>query len=134
MAQRGFWLGLGLLLTACGVPLVAVSPELLPLTLEGRAGGEVGSGQCGSVNRRPNHRLQIAEDMDYLKLEVRDARNVTLLVKGADGVLCATPIQNRPAQISGYWQAGVYEIFIGSLDPGQSPPYRLVVSGAKSLP
>ncbi len=134
MAQRGFWLGLGLVLTACGVPLVVVAPGFEPLTLEGRAGGSVASGQCGSVQRRPNHRLQIAEDMDYLKLEVREARNVTLLVRGADGFLCATPIQDRPAQISGYWQAGVYEIFIGSLDPGQSPPYRLVVSGAKSLP
>jgi len=134
MGKRGFWLGLGLVLTGCGVPLVAVSPGFAPFTLEGQSGGAVASGQCGYVNRRPNHRLQITEDIDYLKLQVRDARNVTLLVKGADGVLCATPIQNRPAQISGYWQAGVYEIFIGSLDPGQSAPYRLVISGAKSLP
>jgi hypothetical protein len=134
MAKPWFWLGLGLVLTACGVPLVVVAPGFEPLTLEGRAGGAVASGQCGSVHHRPNHRLQIREDMDYLKLEVREAQNVTLLVRGADGLLCATPIQNRPAQISGYWQAGVYEIFIGSLDPGQSPPYRLVVSGAKSLP
>ena len=134
MGKRRFWVALVLLLTGCGVPLVSVAPGFEPLTLEGRAGGEVASGLCGYVRHRPNHRLQITADMDYLKLEVRDARNVTLLVKGTDGILCATPIQDRPAQISGYWQAGVYEIFMGSLDRGQSAPYRLVISGAKSLP
>jgi len=133
MDKRGFWVAL-VLLTGCSVPLVVVAPGFAPLTLEGRAGGEVASGLCGYINARPNHRLHMTKDIDYVKLEVKDARNVTLLVKGADGVWCATPLQDRPAQISGYWQAGVYEIFMGSPDPGQSPPYRLVISGAKSLP
>ncbi|GEM_PF-5994943 len=134
MAKRGFWVGLALLLTGCGVPVVAVAPGFEPLTLEGRAGGAVASAPCGYVPHHPQHRLQMTADMDYLKFEVRDAPRVTLLIKAADGWFCATPIQDRPAQISGYWQAGVYDIFLGSLDPGQSPPYRLVITGAKSLP
>ncbi len=129
---RGGWLlGLALGLAGCGVSSVAITPGLPPLTLRGRTRGVVDSGVCGYLGRRPNHQLRVREDVDYLKLQVTSPAATTLWVKGSDGAWCGAPIQTRPAEISGYWQAGVYDIFIGTPRPRQSLPYQLRISGAR---
>lgn len=98
------------------------------MTLQGRAGGAVDSGICGYIARRPNQRIQMNQDLDYAKLLVMTPVEITILVKGPDGVFCATPIQARPAQISGYWKAGTYDLFIGSPVPRELPNYQLLLT------
>ncbi|MEN9216473.1 MAG: hypothetical protein Q6K90_04010 [Gloeomargarita sp. HHBFW_bins_162] len=114
--------------TGCGVPQVNVTPGFAPMTLRGRAGGAVNSGICGYIARQPNHRVQVQEDIDYAKLIVLNPRELMVLVNGADGSFCATPIQGQPAQISGYWKAGMYEIFVGRSQPHSSPDYQLLLT------
>ncbi|APB32340.1 hypothetical protein GlitD10_0039 [Gloeomargarita lithophora Alchichica-D10] len=128
MGKSYYWVALVLALTGCGAPVVAVAPGFTPVMLQGRAGGRVASGLCGYIGRRPNHRLQVSADLDYAKLRVTSPAVVTLWVKGPDGVFCATPIQTRPAQISGYWKAGTYDLFIGSPAPNTLPNYQLLLT------
>ncbi|MEN9218101.1 MAG: hypothetical protein Q6J33_03725 [Gloeomargarita sp. DG_2_bins_126] len=106
--------------------MTTVAPGLDALTLKGRAGGTVNSGVCGYISQRPNHRLRVSQDLDYAKLLVIEPAGSSVLVNGADGSFCGIPIPPEPAQISGYWKAGIYEVFVGSPEPQVTPPYRLL--------
>ncbi|MEN9208373.1 MAG: hypothetical protein Q6K14_03930 [Gloeomargarita sp. GMQP_bins_44] len=114
---------------SCQSRPVEISQSVQRLTLRGRAGGPVESGVCGYLARHPHHQLHLPQAMDYLKIQVNSPSPVTVFVQGPDGAFCATPIGDRPPQISGYWPAGMYRVFVGTPTHESSPPYELVIQG-----
>ena len=51
-------------------------------------------------------------------------RNLSLLVKGPDGIYCRN---GRSPELSGAWISGKYEVWIGTND-GDPADYRLTLS------
>ncbi|WP_156800411.1 hypothetical protein [Thalassoporum mexicanum] len=109
------------------------SPD--PITYAGKASGAMqlqaiaGSnavGDCqGLTQSKPNHVLQLINPFGQLSIKAEGiSKNISLLVKGPDGVFCQT---GRSPEISGAWALGEYQIWIASID-GSATDYRLSIS------
>lgn len=105
-----------------------------PQVYSGSAGGDVSlesiatskaNGQCqGLTQQAPNHTLTVQKDFGLLTLKVSGDRNLSLLVKGPDGIYCRS---GKSPELSGAWIAGKYEIWVSTND-GDRAPYRLTIS------
>ncbi|MCS7226791.1 MAG: hypothetical protein NZ821_07360 [Gloeomargarita sp. SKYB31] len=115
------------IIAGCQPQVVEVKDGFETLTLQGQAGGPVDSEICGYIAQRPNHELRLPQAIDYLKIQVNSTAPVTLFIQGPDGSFCATSIQDRPPQISGYWPAGMYRVFVGTPVAKISVVYELVM-------
>jgi hypothetical protein len=105
------------------------------MNLSGTSGGSVDSKGCGFISQSPSQIIKVTERIDYLRLRVQsNGGKPTLLIKGpskgdrfcalADGMSSNNP------EISGVWEPGTYQIFVGDLN-GSQHPYTLNVSKQK---
>ncbi|MEO0685690.1 MAG: hypothetical protein AAFY76_11760, partial [Cyanobacteria bacterium J06649_11] len=100
-------------------------------TLSGKSGGTEKS-NCGSISATPSQVLQVAESLPYLRLTVESEGKPTLLIDGPEGRFCVlgdSYSQEKP-EISGYWQAGEYSLYIGD-SSNQQHDYTLSISQQK---
>lgn len=115
-------------------PVVQVAPNFQPdpLVVSGTSGGAKSS-DCGNIAATPNQVIQVPESLPYLRLSVQSAGQPTLLVEGPAGRFCvlAGSSSDSNPEISGYWQAGKYSLYVGDRSQGQHP-YNLSISRKKS--
>jgi hypothetical protein len=115
------------------VPAITIAPKLQsdPLVLNGKSGGTVQS-KCGNISAAPSQVIRVPESMPYLRLTVESDGQPTLLIDGPGGRFCVLAdsySQSKP-ELSGYWQAGTYSLYIGQLSRGQYS-YTLSISQQK---
>ncbi|ARV60005.1 hypothetical protein BZZ01_16465 [Nostocales cyanobacterium HT-58-2] len=103
-----------------------------PLTVNGTSGGNVQS-NCGNIDSKPNQILQVTESLPYLRLAVESGGQPTLLIDGPGGRFCvlADSYSGGKPEISGYWKAGDYSLYVGDLSKGQYS-YTLSISQQKT--
>jgi len=115
------------------IPSITISPKLQsdPLVLNGKSGGNV-RGNCGNVSATPNQIIQVTESLPYLRLNVDSPGQPTLLIDGPGGRYCvlADSYSGSKPELSGYWQAGTYSLYIGELSQ-QQYNYTLSISQQK---
>jgi hypothetical protein len=99
-----------------------------PLVLNGKSGGTVKS-NCGNITTEPNQVIQVTESLPYLRLTVESQGKPTLLIDGPGGRFCVMPdsYSGSKPELSGYWQAGKYSLYIGELSQ-QQHNYTLSIS------
>ncbi|AFY99245.1 hypothetical protein [Calothrix sp. PCC 6303] len=102
-----------------------------PTTLTGKSGGSNKS-NCGNISTTPSQVLQVTEALPYLRLTVESAGKPTLLIDGPGGRFCvlADNYSGGKPEISGFWQAGNYSLYIGELSQAQYN-YTLSISQQK---
>ncbi len=102
-----------------------------PLILSGESGGFEKS-NCGNIGKAPDRVLEVTESLPYLRLTVESEGKPTLLIDSPEGRFCVLAdsySQDKP-EISGYWQAGKYSLYIGELSK-QKHQYTLSISQQK---
>jgi hypothetical protein len=89
--------------------------ETDPTTLTGISGGSMKK-DCGYLPKTPSQIIEVTEPLPYLQLTVESEGQPTLLIKGPGGRFCvlSNDEENQP-QLSGYWSAGIYSVYIGEL-------------------
>lgn len=104
-----------------------------PLVVGGTSGGDKSS-DCGNIAATPNQVIQVTQPVPYLRLSVESAGQPTLLIDGPGGRFCvlADRFSKGKPEISGFWQAGKYSLYVGDRDQGRHP-YKLSIS-QKSTP
>jgi hypothetical protein len=111
-------------------PVVQINSKFQPdpLVVRGTSGGAKSS-DCGNIAAKPNQVIQVKEPLPYLRLTVKSAGQPTLLIQGPGGRFCvlADRYSGGNPEISGYWQAGRYSLYVGDRAQGQHP-YTLSVS------
>lgn len=116
--------------------LKPISPRFTPdpQVYYGKGGGDVplqviatskANGSCqGLADQSPNHTLTILKNFGFLSLSVSGDRNLSLLVKGPDGIYCRS---GKSPELSGAWVSGQYEIWVGTAN-GDRANYQLSIS------
>jgi hypothetical protein len=116
--------------------LKPISPKFTPdpQVYSGSAGGDFplqslvtskANGECqGLTQQQPNHALTVQKDFGFLALKVSGDRDLSLLVKGPDGIYCRS---GRATEVSGAWIAGKYEVWVGTTN-GDRTSYQLTLS------
>ena len=121
---------------------IAIAPNFSPqaIALHGLSGGGVETqqtskrkvtetGECiGFIDAAPDHKITLSKSFSYLKMQVKSSGDTVLLVRGPGGSWCSDDVSDRNPEISGDWQAGTYEIWVGSYEEKASFPYLLIVS------
>ncbi|BBD66420.1 hypothetical protein NIES4072_63110 [Nostoc commune NIES-4072] len=99
-----------------------------PLILKGKSGGTVKS-NCGNITTEPNHVIQVTESLPYLRLTVESEGKPTLLIDGPGGRFCvmADKYSGGKPELSGFWQAGTYLLFVGEQSP-EKPNFNYTLS------
>ncbi len=115
------------------VSSVPINPKLHsdPLVLNGKSGGSVQS-DCGNIPNAPSQIIQVKESLPYLRLTVDSPGQPTLLIDGPGGRFCVLGdrySETKP-ELSGFWQAGQYSLYIGELSKRQYN-YTLSISQQK---
>ena len=92
--------------------------------IEGQSGGSVDSQGCGYIASSPNYQMSLPDKVDYMRLTVQsDGGQPTLLVLGPNPgdsfCVLGDEISGLKPEISGVWEAGNYDIFIGDRSGGQ---------------
>ncbi|BAY06943.1 hypothetical protein [Calothrix sp. NIES-2098] len=117
------------------------SPD--PFTVRGMSGGsvsgnqvakrtETATGPCtGFVDEAPDHKLELTNKFDYLKLQVQSPEDTTLIVKGPGGTWCNDEFDGKNPGIVGEWLPGTYQIWVGSYVKGKYFPYTLQITEVK---
>ncbi len=128
----------------CGLPIVSqnssqnsLSPRFSPdpqiytgvtsgsTPLEALVGAQPTNGHClGYATDRPNQKIRLKEPFGFLSLKVFSGGDITLLVKGPDGIYCRD--ESNP-ELSGAWLSGEYQIWIASKSSDRHQ-YRLSIS------
>lgn len=114
--------------------VVQVTPKFEPdpLVVNGTSGGTKSS-DCGNIAANPSKIIQVTEPLPYLHFSVQSEGQPTLLIEGPGGrrfcVLADTESGESP-EISGYWDAGKYSLYVGNRAEGQHP-YTLSISQKK---
>jgi hypothetical protein len=103
-----------------------------PTILTGKSGGPNKSSNCGNITTAPTQVLQVTEALPYLRLTVESTGKPTLLIDGPGGRFCvlADNYSGGKPEISGFWQAGNYSLYIGELSQAQYN-YTLSISQQK---
>ncbi|MBN3909164.1 MAG: hypothetical protein HWQ35_22190 [Nostoc sp. NMS1] len=99
-----------------------------PLVLNGKSGGTVKS-NCGNITTEPSQVIQVTESLPYLRLTAESQGKPTLLIDGPGGRFCvmADSYSGGKTELSGYWQAGRYSLYVGELSQ-QQHNYTLSIS------
>lgn len=115
--------------------IVQVSPKSQPdpLVVRGTSGGEK-STDCGNIAATPNQVIEVKEPLPYVRFSVQSEGQPTLLIEGPGGrrfcVLADTEAGESP-EVSGYWEAGKYSVYVGDRTQNQHP-YTLSISQKKA--
>lgn len=103
-----------------------------PLVVRGTSGGEKSS-DCGNIAATPSQIIEVTEPLPYLRFNVESEGQPTLLIERPGKrhfcVLADTEAGESP-EISGYWEAGKYSLYVGDRAQGQHP-YTLSISQKK---
>ncbi len=117
------------------VPSVQINPKLQsdPLVLNGKSGGSVPS-DCGNIPNAPSQIIQVKQSLPYLRLTVDSPGQPTMLIDGPGGRFCvlADRYSETKPELSGYWQAGQYSLYVGELSK-QQYNYTLSISQLRKL-
>jgi hypothetical protein len=117
------------------------SPD--PFTVRGMSGGsvpgkkvaqrsETATGPCtGFIDEAPDHKLELTNKFDYLKLQVQSPEDTTIIVKGPGGTWCNDEFDGKNPGIVGEWLPGTYHIWVGSYVKGKYFPYTLQITEVK---
>ncbi|MGL5796119.1 MAG: hypothetical protein ACRC06_17305 [Waterburya sp.] len=86
--------------------------------IKGQSGGSIDSQGCGFIATSPNYEMNLKERIDYMRLTVQaTGGQPTLLVLGpGDGdsfCVLGDEVSGLKPEISGVWEAGNYQIYIG---------------------
>ncbi|BAY83634.1 hypothetical protein NIES267_31240 [Calothrix parasitica NIES-267] len=102
-----------------------------PLTISGKSGGFEKS-NCGNISKTPSQVLKVSESLPYLRLTVESKGKPTLLIDGPEGRFCVLgdSYSEEKPEISGYWQAGEYSLYIGN-SSNEQHEYTLSISQKK---
>ena len=92
--------------------------------IEGVSGGSVDSQGCGFIANSPNHQMSLSQRIDYMRLTVQaDGGEPTLLVLGPNSgdsfCVLGDEISGLKPEISGVWEAGNYDIYVGDRSGSQ---------------
>ncbi|MEO0684311.1 MAG: hypothetical protein AAFY76_04470 [Cyanobacteria bacterium J06649_11] len=113
--------------------IVKIEPDFQPdpLTISGKSGGFEKS-NCGNIPATPSQILEVSKSLPYLRLSVESKGKPTLLIDGPEGRFCVLgdSYSEEKPEISGYWQAGKYSLYIGNLSSEQHD-YTLSISQQK---
>ena len=116
------------------VPRLQIQPNgSQTLILNGISGGVV-STHCGNIAQKPNQIIHLTEPLPYLRVTVDSPGQPTILIDGPGGRFCVLAdnySENKP-EITGYWQAGEYSLYVGELSENQYK-YTLLISQDKQL-
>ncbi|MBD2569765.1 hypothetical protein [Anabaena lutea] len=114
-------------------PIILVDKNLQtdPTIVNGTSGGNVKS-NCGNITTAPNQVIKVKEPLPYLRLTVQSQGKPTLLIDGPGGRFCvmADNYSGDKPELSGFWQAGEYSLYIGDLSQ-QQYSYTLSISQQK---
>ncbi|MEH1822370.1 MAG: hypothetical protein V7L31_25400 [Nostoc sp.] len=114
-------------------PTIQINRNLQPdpLVLNGKSGGTVKS-NCGNITTEPNQVIQVTESLPYLRLTAESKGKATLLIDGPGGRFCVLPdsYSGGKSELSGYWQAGKYLLYVGELSQREYD-YTLSISQKK---
>ena len=117
-------------------PVFEITPKAQPepLVVSGTSGGAKSS-DCGNIAVTPNQIIQVTEPLPYLRLSVKSAGDPTLLIEGPGGRFCvmSDSYSGGNPEISGYWQAGRYSLYVGDRAQAQHP-YTLSISRKNNSP
>jgi len=71
--------------------------------------------------------------MGYLRVKVQSAGQPTLLIEGPEQPYCIVGDKESGVQpeMSGFWQAGRYAIYVGDL-AGEQHPYTMTISAQQN--
>ncbi len=114
--------------------VVQITPKFAPdpLVVNGTSGGAKSS-DCGNIPATPNQIVDVQEPLPYLRFNVKSEGEPTLLIEGPEGrrfcVLADTAGGENP-EISGYWEAGKYSVYVGDRAQGKHP-YTLSITQKK---
>ena len=114
--------------------VVQITPKFQPdpLVVNGISGGAKSS-DCGNIAATPNQVIQVKEPLPYLRLSIKSDGQPTLLIDGPGGRFCVlgdSYPEGNP-EISGYWKAGRYSVYVGDRAQGKHP-YTLSISQKKN--
>jgi hypothetical protein len=92
----------------------------------GLSGGSYRTPDCGFTDlpSAPDHVLTVTRPFSFLRASVQAGGDVTLLIDGPDGRFCSDDVNGLMPEISGYWPAGTYYIWIGDFVGNPSGAYR----------
>ena len=92
--------------------------------VNGKTGGSVNSKDCGYIDTKPSHVLNLMERMDYLRVSLKaNGGDPTLLIfgPGPQDRFCVLGDRNLGVnpELSGVWESGKYLIFVGDRSNAQ---------------
>lgn len=92
----------------------------------GLSGGTRSTSDCGYVDasNAPDHVVTLTRPFEFLRASVEAPGDVTLLITGPDGRFCSDDANGLMPEVSGYWSAGTYSIWIGDFVGDSSGTYR----------
>lgn len=104
-----------------------------PVVVTGTSGGSKASKSCGMISAQPNYVVNLNNNFNYLRFNVKSAGNPTLLIEGPNGSFCvpADRFSGGNIQAPGFWEKGIYSIYIGDRAGGQHP-YTLSITQKRS--
>ena len=87
-------------------------------TVEGLSGGSTDSQGCGFISDTPSYAMDLESRIDYMRFTVEAAGGQpTLLVVGPNSgdsfCVLGDEISGLKPEISGVWEPGYYQIFVG---------------------
>ena len=92
--------------------------------ITGESGGSNDSQGCGFISNTPNYKMNLEQRTDYMRLTVQaNGGQPTLLVLGPNAgdrfCVLGDETSGLKPEISGVWESGSYQIYIGDRLGGQ---------------
>ncbi|MEO1671037.1 MAG: hypothetical protein AAFR77_09675, partial [Cyanobacteria bacterium J06631_2] len=93
-------------------------------TVKGLSGGAIDSEGCGFIANNPSYEMNLESRIDYMRFTVEAAGGQpTLLVIGPNSgdsfCVLGDEISGLKPEISGVWESGFYQIYIGDRTKSQ---------------
>ncbi|MBD2090895.1 hypothetical protein H6F67_13645 [Microcoleus sp. FACHB-1515] len=97
-----------------------------PAVGTGLSGGSRATNDCGYVDaaNAPDHVVTLTRPFQFLRASVEAEGDVTLLITGPDGRYCSDDANGLMPEVSGFWPAGTYQIWVGDFVGDRSGTYR----------
>jgi hypothetical protein len=102
----------------------------LPAIVSNRDGN---NNKClGFADPKPDHILVLQQPFSQLKLSINNGgNNTTIVTSGPNNTIrCSSDSDSKDATLEDTnWQAGTYQVWVGSIESGDRHNYRLTVRG-----
>ena len=105
-------------------------------SIRGTTGGNNNSGDCGYIADKPNHVINLSQQVYSLNviLEAQGGKpSLLILGPGTNDRFCilGEPSQGKNAQMGGVWAPGKYLIYVGDAQGSQNPFTLKIVNNTK---